>query len=363
MPNWAITRKALGGEVQPLATAAWLRSEVVPQVVDRFNAADARRRLGLYKGEVIPENERNLTDVRNRVSLIIEYELARLTNEYLTEHGEESLFLAYVVANRYPDLEVRKTDGTAGLRFEVKCLQSIAEEKGANFDTLRKDIHPGTDFVIALVWEWEYGGSEDAWERVPLILHAYVLHAMSLAVLRDTYWLNRPSGKDAGGYQGFDLRYAVNCSSGTYAVEEGNYGKLLRIWAPDFEHRPPESEELLDTEQEYLKFRQEAILAGFESLAKFHLPKLSTSGEAVPFLVGGREAGTRTDDVGIVMRSLVGDADALSAAAEIGLRWLLELDSKYSCTGWVQVGEKWEQAFRGRKPKMLSRALFSRDEG
>ena len=32
--------------------------------------------------------------------------------------------------------------GERGLRFEVKCLQSTAEEKSANFATLRKDIQP-----------------------------------------------------------------------------------------------------------------------------------------------------------------------------------------------------------------------------
>ena len=43
---------------------------------------------------------------------------------------------------------------------------------------------------------------------------------------------------------------------------KGNYGKLTRIWKEGFAFRPVETEELLDTESEYLAFQKEIILRG-----------------------------------------------------------------------------------------------------
>jgi hypothetical protein len=128
--------------------------------VDDLNSTDVRQRIGLYAGERIPQNERNLTDVRNRVSLIIEYEMARIATRILERAEIGDLFWSYVVANRFPDLEVRHNSGRRGLRVEVKCLQTLAEEKAANFDTLRKDIHPQTDFLVVFLWEWRGDRSE-----------------------------------------------------------------------------------------------------------------------------------------------------------------------------------------------------------
>jgi hypothetical protein len=254
----------------------WLRESYMPEIIRRFNLEDSRKRLGLYQGERIPENERNLTDVRNRVSLIIEYELARISNDLLSEHEISDVFWCYVVANRFPDLEIRRISGERLLRIEVKCLQSIAEEKAANFDTLTKDINPQSDFVVALIWEWVYDDGELCnWDRAPAILKAYVFHAKSLALLRDTYWLNSPPRALGDGFQGFDLRYAVNCKNGEYSKEGGNYGKILRIWQRDFRYRPRhEHKELADTENEYCKFVEDAFSFGFMRIAKTNLNAL-----------------------------------------------------------------------------------------
>ena len=76
-------REYLTGEQQPLVTLSWLRDAFLPAIIEDLNSTDVRRRLGIYAGEKIPENERNLTDVRNRVSLIIEYEMARIATRFL----------------------------------------------------------------------------------------------------------------------------------------------------------------------------------------------------------------------------------------------------------------------------------------
>jgi hypothetical protein len=340
--------------------AVWLRDEYLPHLIQRFNVSNVRKRLGLYQGEKIPDNERNLTDVRNRVSLIIEYELARLSNDILKDHGVEELFWSYVVANRFPDLEVRRDNGERCLRVEVKCLQSIAEEKSANFDTLIKDIHPGTDFVVVFLWEWVY--EDGIWDRAPKILRAYVFHAFSLASLRDTYWLNKPPLDLGDGYQGFDLRYGVNCSNGIYAVEEGNYGKLLRIWQDNFPYRPAETDELLDTEKEYLFFKSDVVLEGFKSLCKYHLPRMS-SDTVEDIIENGDYKGSKSGLYGFILKSQIsGSKELKEIMVRNGLNHLVTMTDKYISTGYVLREGRVVQKFKDKKPKVLSTALFNQDE-
>jgi hypothetical protein len=353
----------LGAKETTLAIARWLRSEYFVDLIARFNTDDVRKRLGLYQGERIPDNERNLTDVRNRVSLIVEYELARLSNEILRDAGETDLFWSYVVANRFPDLEVRRPDGTRCLRVEVKNLQSIAEEKSANFDTLIKDLNPSTDFVVVFLWEWGYRDSTSfSWDRAPKILKCYVFHAKSLAELRDAYWLNRPPENLGGGYQGFDLRYAVNCADANYAEEEGNYGKLLRIWQADFPFRPILSPILEDTETEYLRFKEGVVLEGFRSLCEYHLPRLTQGHQVARVALNGVEVGSKAGEFGFFLKSLVSLGDIESLMRLHNLRYVVAMTEKYVCTGFELKKSDMHQVFNRKKPKLLSRRLFGLGE-
>lgn len=359
--NAAALRNNLGGIVPVLETVQWLRKQYLPELMQQFNVIDVRKRLGLYAGDRIPDNERNLTDVRNRVSLVVEYELARLSNRILADSGVDDLFWAYVVANRFPDLEVRKNDGSRKLRIEVKNLQSVAEEKSANFDTLKKDINPSTDFVVVFLWEWLWDPTEIQWERAPKLLDVFVFHATSLATLRDTYWLNQPPDNLGNGYQGFDIRYGVNCANGIYAEEEGNYGKLLRIWQADFPHRPPMTPILADTEQEYLRLRKEAVLVGFRNLCYLHLPRLS--GRAVggiqPIVIGGARVGERLGDFGFFLKgSGISNAVVRRIMIENNIHYSVAMTEKYVCTGYFRTEGGVEEVFNKRKPKNLTRDLF-----
>lgn len=349
----------LGAQTSPEIIAQWLRTRYFPALIQRFNTDDVRKRLGLYQGERIPDNERNLTDVRNRVSLIIEYELARVSNQMLSDAGATELFWSYVVANRFPDLEVRRQDGSRCLRIEVKCLQSIAEEKSANFDTLKKDINPSTDFVVVFVWEWAYGDSAVfSWDRAPKILSCYVFHATSLAELRDAYWLNQPHDNLGNGYQGFDLRYAVNCNNGIYSEEEGNYGKLLRIWKSDFSYRPQATPSLQDTEAEYLRFRQKVVMDGFWSLGEYHLPRLSSQTNVTRIILGDKEVGAKSGNFGFFTKSLVSNRDITNLMHSHQLRYGVAMTEKYMSTG-IELNEAGIiQLFNKKKPKLLCRELF-----
>ena len=356
IPNLASMLSAKGDSLQ---IAKWLRDIYLPALGRRFNTSDSRKRLGLYLDERIPENERNLTDVRNRISLIIEYELARISNDIIAEHDLPNLFWSYVVANRFPDLEIRERNGTRHLRIEVKCLQSIAEEKSANFDTLKKDIHPDTDFVLVFLWEWAHDKKDFNWDRAPLLLDHFVFHAYSLAELRDHYWLNRPPTDLGGGYQGFDLRHAVNCSKNHYNEEEGNYGKLLRIWQGDFPYRPRSSPVLLDTEKEYLRLKEEAVNAGFRSLAQKHLPLLSGGTNILPILnPAGANVGASAGEFGFFQKAACSNAEVEELMRSGKLRFAVLLTDKYVCTGVEATAKKLEQKFNKLKPKFLSRRLF-----
>lgn len=348
-------RRFLAGEADPLEALDWMQNEFLPEVVTILNTTNRRRRLGIYAGERIPENERNLTDVRNRVSLVVEYELASITSQLLEDYNVGNLFCSYVVANRFPDLEVRQFTGARGLRFEVKCLQTIAEEKSANFDTLRKDLHPQTDFVVVFLWEWQYDPTEVTWDRAVYVNRAFVFHASSLALIRDWYWLNRPPEDLGGGLQGFDLRYAVNCRDGRYNEEEGNYGKLLRIWHEGFAYAPPNSPTLCRTIADYLGFKTVAITAGFDSLAHIFLRGLPGQPAVEPVTVGEQRVGWAAGDVCFLFNSAVGTrARRKKVLANLTATRVYTMTDKYAWREYELAGGELTEVRKDKKPKRIN---------
>lgn len=352
--------KILCGESDFLTASTWLRNIYLPRLVERFNNDECRKRLGIYKGEKIPENERNLADVRNRVSLIIEYELARLSNNIIESMNKDGFFWSYVVANRFPDLEIRKRNGDRGLRIEVKCLQSIAEEKAANFDTLRKDINPNTDFVVVFLWEWDYQVSTTfGWDRAPKLINHYLFHAASLAELRDAYWLNRPPATLGNGFQGFDIRFAVNCNNGVYSLEEGNYGKLMRIWQKDFQYPPKKTPIIDDTINEYERLKKGVIVDGFVSLCKLCLPRLSLSEKISIIEIDGVLTGV-SGEFCFILKSTVNKSQLEKIKNEVNSKYILKLTEKYVATlVYMEEGDGLYDVIKNIKPKNICRALFN----
>jgi hypothetical protein len=173
------------------------------------------------------------------------------------------------VANRFPDLEVRDSTGSRGIRLEVKCIECVAEEPAANFDTLKKDLHPETDYVAVFVWEWcNELISGEVWERAPRILDYFIFHARSLGILRDYKWLNAPPRDIEGGVQAIDFRYAVTSSAGKYKKEGDNFGKILRIWSESISSPDPHDEMLIRTAKTQTKLASSARWRGFEFYAR-----------------------------------------------------------------------------------------------
>ena len=343
----------LRAEKTPVEMAKWLRNEYFPEIMNRFNSESSRKRFGLFKNEQIPSNERNLTDVRTRLGVLIEFELARISNELLPEYGIDDIFWSYVVANRFPDLEIRENDGNRLLRLEIKCLQCVAEEKSANFDTLLKDINPNTDFVIVCLWDWDEDGKVNCnWDSSPKLHKIYVFHAYSLALLRDTYWLNKPPADLGTGYQGFDVRFAVTCSNSVFSKEQGNYGKLTRIWKKNFEYRPVETPELLDTEAEYLKFQKEIVKKGFEILAKKHLKELTGSENVVDLTFKSNVIGYTADDIAYTMKSLR-PTKAQQIAMANRLSTIVAMTEKYRSTVYHIDDDGVQELAKNEKPKNI----------
>lgn len=346
-------RRMLCADSDPASTGRWLRGQYFPEIVSRFNSEESRKRFGLYRGEKIPANERNLTDVRTRMGNLIKFELARISNELLLERGVRDIFWSYVAANRFPDLEIRRNSGERLLRLEIKCLQCIAEEKSANFDTLLKDINPRTDFVAVCLWDWSSAPSNTyGWDCVPVVYKTYVLHAYSLASMRDAYWLNQPPSSLGGGFQGFDIRYAVTCENGVYSKEQGNNGKLLRIWKPGFQYRPAASDALSDTEDEYLALLEEAVQAGFEILAKGQLRQLGT-GPIEEIMKDGAVAGYKSGLAAYVRSSVVNYRSAAGVARENQVRVVVFMTERYRGSVYLFQNGRAKKIHDAVKPKNL----------
>src|SRR5437867_4291803 len=92
-------REFLAGRNAPTDTLDFLANEFIPPVVPKLDGPGTRRRMALCGGGRIPGNERNLTGVRNRMSLLIGYKLAVVGNGVLEAHGITDLFWTNVVAN------------------------------------------------------------------------------------------------------------------------------------------------------------------------------------------------------------------------------------------------------------------------
>jgi hypothetical protein len=350
-------RSFLGGERPAKETLAFLAGEFMPAVVNKLNEPGTRRRMALYGGDRVPENERNLTDVRNRMSLLIEYKLAWIANDVLEAASVKDVFWTNVVANRFPDLEVRFQDGRRGIRVEVKCLEAVAEEKSANFDTLKKDLNPETDFIVVFIWEWFRDPELVMWDRAPKVLKAFVFHASSLADLRDQKWLGNPPNTLGDGFQGFDLRYAVSCTDGQYNEEEGNYGKLLRIWGDENTYAGIATPIIEQTIEDYLEFENFSVWSGFNVLGPDLLGRMGVE-KIEPIVQEGTTIGFKAGHTAIIFRRGANDAAAqLHIARQSGVKRIIVLQDKYQWSISSVNGSKLVRGITGKKPKHLVRHL------
>ena len=248
-----------------------LNEVLIPPAIKRLNEVVLPAEMPIFPDDVTPTNQANLTDVRTRVGTLLEYQFATAVNRILPELvDQDQVGLTHVVANQFPDLAFRSATGELGIRLEIKAVQTIAEEKAANFYTLIKDIRKGRDFLVAFTWEWEEATNQAL--RYPHIHQFYIMDAYQLAQMRNAYWLDTPPREHPGtGRQGFDLRFPVNAKASAFSQEEKNYGKLMRIFYPRKEHLL--TGEILESEtlRTYYRFKEETRHLGirriFETLS------------------------------------------------------------------------------------------------
>lgn len=263
-----------------VAVLRYLDEELVPQAVRIMNEDTLPLAVVLFPDDALPTNQRNLTDVRTRIGILLEYEFAKAVTEALPAAiKDQGIALTYVIANQFPDLAFRSGDGKVGIRFEMKAIQTIAEEKSANFSTLTKDIRRDTDFVVVLLWEWREHESQS--KKFPHIYSHFVMDAYQLAQIRDCNWLNNPPAALQSARQGFDLTFAVNAKGDSYNKEEGNYGKLMRIFDAKHEAFLPVSVRQGTTLARYYLFSQEAARLGLKHIGQEIAAQASVQNQGV----------------------------------------------------------------------------------
>lgn len=353
-------REALTASLDISSTISWFRNVYFPEILKRINSDDSRKRMALYEGERLRTNERNLTDTRTRLGQLLEHELTRISNDLLADEHIDDLFWTYVVANRFPDLEIHSNDGTTHMRIEMKALEGRAEEKSANFATLIKDINPYTDYLVVFLWEWDDSKSEYiAWDSAVRVRSIYVFHAYSLARIRDYYWLNNPP-RNCKAYQGIDLRTAINCNAEHFSIEEHNMGKILRLWPASPDSLPASFSPLEQaTLRSYIDFTKEVYSVGFEYLAKTILSELGAS----PITKTDAGFFSAYNVLVVPHGSASSRAKRLAAVQHTQTNILVQLGNNYRCSSWyidlVQPDHVETKLFDNTKPKNAAAKIKS----
>ena len=249
----------------PRALVDAFNDDILPSAVDALNRTVSVRQISKLVTERLPQNERNLTDARTRLGVLLEYALATVINaEWQQKLGGEYA-LAFVVANRYPDLVSRDRSHRPGVRIEVKAIEAVSEEKSANLDVLMRDTRNAGDILCVLVWEWRVVKEGDVVIEYPHIYKAFAFAARTIAKIRDTAWLRDMS---RAKFKGIDVGGPVVGSQDGVKEEEHNMGKLLRIGSEDIFADTALAPYKDDSDVcRYREFRQFTITLGIQTIA------------------------------------------------------------------------------------------------
>ena len=347
-----ISTQYLDGTSKDLTAVLQCLNELLTLATDLMNAEMLPRGIPLFPDDVLPTNQRNLTDVRVRLGVLLEYELAKAVNASLpSEIKDAGLVLTYVVANQFPDLAFRSPSGELGIRFEMKAIEAVAEEKSANFSTLIKDIRKGTDFVVVLLWEWMQHDARDL--KFPRIDAFFVMDAYHLAQMRDCHWLNNPPSGLQLARQGFDLTFAVNAKADVFNEEEGNYGKLMRIFDPKHQHLLSTDVQESDTLQTYYRLTAETARLGLVQIgSEITAAAVQEEGQActlgsdeLPVSFVAERNGSRLLIIG--GRRRLAKNTVVKAMEDHGAGHALLLNEKFK---WAVYDDQWNKISEGGKP-------------
>lgn len=239
-------------------SAKILIDKVILEAVQRINTGVSKTLTARRVDEIPPQSSRHLTDTRTRVSTLLEYSLSYEMNRMLENRYDESI--SNVLWNVFPDLIVRgpQRENLAGL--EVKALHTAAEEKSANLSTPISLIRKGKDFLVILVWGWVEESIGEVVISYPHIHEVGIFDAWLIARMRDITWLINTGSR----VEGIDISTPIiDHEAGGFKAEEGNLGKVMRIYlSSDTSPGLPYYQEVIAESERYENFKKKALYLG-----------------------------------------------------------------------------------------------------
>lgn len=246
-----------------------LNTQVFPDIVEEFNTGDAADRLTRLTRDIepIPDHSLNVTETRTRVGVLFETSIGKIISDYLPDEYTVS----YGVSQAQTDVIIRGGSQHPSLRFEVKAIEDISEEKAASYEDLVHSIDPTRDILVILSWGWHrdcQGGTEI---RSPYFydLQAFEMREISLA--RDILWVQNPNSENM-----IDVSMPVLRESPRELKEEGgNFGKLTRIVDRESLDDNPELCGLLDFDEliRYSEYMEFCMGKGIERAAEYYMER------------------------------------------------------------------------------------------
>jgi hypothetical protein len=254
-----------------------LNSGLMDKCVEQVNRDFSLPLLSKLPEERLPTHQRNLTDVRTRIGVLLEYSFALALQDALRKGGTADYRASFVVANQYPDLVIRDAVSQPAVRIEMKTLELVSEEKSANFDALIRDVHPQKDILCVLMWEWDEEDLSGTTVKFPEVKRGFAFEAYPIARVRDLGWLSQ---RRAGQVKGIDVTGPVVGDAQSLREEEHNMGKLMRILGDGEADALPDDLAMHRAVESYREFKNYTISAGLAHNAVRLLKELGIVSQA-----------------------------------------------------------------------------------
>ena len=245
-----------------------LNSEIFPAIVEDFNTGMASERLTRLTKDIepVPDHSRNVTEIRTRVGLLLEFNLGIVIEEYLPDDH----VVSYGASQAHTDLVLRGSERKPTVRLEVKAIEDIAEEKAASYEDMVHSIDPTRDILAIFAWGWMRDWRGETETRVPKLYDLRAFEMREIAMARDLFWSQSPKG-DNKNMLDFSMP-VIQKSPGELKEEEGNMGKLMRIIdESDLESHPELNDQLnFDELHRYIEYMSFCKGAGINRAAEHY---------------------------------------------------------------------------------------------
>lgn len=252
-----------------------LNTQVFPNIVEEFNHGDAADRLTRLTQDVepVPNHSRNVTEVRSRVGLLLEFNLGIVIEEYLPDEH----VVSYGASQAHTDLVLRGPDRKPTIRLEVKAIEDIAEEKAASYEDMVHSIDPQNDVLAIFTWGWKVDHTNGTETRIPQLYDLRAFEMKEISMARDLLWMQ---DSNRGNKNMMDISMPViQKGSEELKEEEGNMGKLTRIVDQDDLENNPELKSQLkfDELQRYIQYMSFCKGIGITRASELYLKKYDYS--------------------------------------------------------------------------------------